>query len=110
MQKKIFFGLVALLAFCYLNAQEKPIIKGMKISKSIKIKKTVYMLDASDSLNKPVILVEGDNITIDFNNCILKGSNKKKNPDEFFGVALLIRNSNHVTIKNLKAKGYKIAL
>src|SRR5258706_5225408 len=110
MQKKLFVGWVAILALCYLNAQEKPITKGMKINKSIKIKKAIYKLDASDSLNKPVILVEGNNITIDFNNCILIGSNKKKNPDEFFGVALLIRNSNHVTIKNLKAKGYKIAL
>src|SRR4051812_44659765 len=40
----------------------------------------------------------------------MKGNKKKKNPDEFFGVAVLIRNSKHVTIKNLKASGYKIAL
>ncbi len=61
-------------------------------------------------LNEPVIIVEGNNITIDFNNSTLQGSNRKKNPDEFFGVAILIQNSKNVIIKNLKAKGYKIAL
>jgi hypothetical protein len=40
----------------------------------------------------------------------LKGSNLKKNPDEFFGVAILIRSGSNITIKNLKASGYKVAL
>jgi hypothetical protein len=41
---------------------------------------------------------------------MLKGSNLKKNPDEFFGVAILIRSGSNITIKNLKASGYKVAL
>src|SRR5436190_2179779 len=110
MNKKILVISILLTGFLFSGAQEKLLTKGMKISKSVKIKKAIYKLDAADSLNKPVILVEGNNITIDFNNCILKGSNSKKNPDEFFGVAVLIHNSNHVTIKNLKARGYKVAL
>ena len=59
---------------------------------------------------KSVIIIEGNNITVDFNNSVLKGSNAKKNPDEFFGVAILIKGGKNITIKNLKAKGYKVAL
>src|SRR5436189_201796 len=68
---------------------EKLLTKGLKISKSVKIKKQTYKLDASASMNEALIIIEGNNITVDFNNAILKGSNLKKNPDEFFGVAVL---------------------
>jgi len=61
-------------------------------------------------MEEAVIIIEGNNIIIDFNNAALKGSNKTERPDEFTGTAILIRNSKNVTIKNLKAKGYKIAL
>lgn len=82
----------------------------MSIKHSIKIKKTIYKIDAFENLEQPVIIIEGNNLTVDFNNAILKGSNSKKNPDEFFGIAILIRNSRNITIKNLKARGYKVAL
>ncbi len=92
------------------TGREKSITKGLKITSSVKIKKQTYKLDADTSINKPVLLIEGNNITVDFNNAVLKGSNLKKQPDEFFGVAILIKNGRNITIKNLKAKGYKIAL
>lgn len=82
----------------------------MKISKSLSIKKAVYKIDAAVDLEKPVIIVEGNNIVLDFKNAVLQGSNSKKNPDEFFGLAILIRNSKNVTVKNLSARGYKIAI
>ena len=93
-----------------LNAQEKILVKGMKVTKSIKIKKAIYKIDGNDNLEQSVILIEGNNITVDFNNALLKGSNAKINPDEFYGLAIMIRNSRNVTIKNLKASGYKVAL
>jgi len=111
MNKKILLWLVLLSGHCFLNAQEKALKKGMIITENTKVKKAVYKLDANENLDQPVILIEGYNITVDFNNATLKGSNSKKNPDEFFGVAIIISNrSNHITIKNLNAKGYKVAL
>jgi parallel beta-helix repeat protein len=104
---------------CYLlNAQEKGLRKGMVITGNTKIKKAIYKLDAGQNPDQPVILIEGYNITVDFNNATLQGSNANlpggrqgKNPDEFFGIAIIISDrSSYVTIKNLKAKGYKIAL
>ncbi len=110
MERKIF--LLPLLLFIGLNSisQERSLSAGMKFRSSVKIKRNVYLLDAPADTSKPVILIEGNNITIDFNNSVLKGSGKTKTPDEFFGVAILIRNSKKVIIKNLKARGYKVAL
>jgi parallel beta-helix repeat protein len=90
----------------------------MVITENTRIKKAVYKLDASQDFDQPVILIEGYRITVDFNNATLQGSNSNlpagrqgKNPDEFFGVAIIVSSkSTHVTIKNLKARGYKIAL
>jgi hypothetical protein len=110
MIKKILPILAFVFTLIHVQAQEKPLTKAMKITKSVKIKKAVYKLDAFDSLNKGVIIIEGNDIVVDFNNAVLKGSNLKKKPDEFFGAAIIIRNSERVTVKNLTAKGYKAAL
>jgi hypothetical protein len=118
MNKKILFGLLLVITTCELNAQphrsstpEKTLKKGLVITSDAKIKKAVYKLDADQNSNEPVILVEGYRVTVDFNNATLQGSNSKKNPDEFFGIAIVISShSTNVTIKNLKVKGYKVAL
>src|SRR5712672_772968 len=105
MNKKILLCSVLVFVCYMLNAQEKVLRKGMIITENTKIKKAIYKLDADQNYDRPVILIEGYNITVDFNNATLQGSITKKNPDEFFGVAIIISDkSNHVTIKNLKAK------
>ncbi|MES1221933.1 MAG: right-handed parallel beta-helix repeat-containing protein [Bacteroidota bacterium] len=109
MKKIISIALVSIVSLAAFS-QEKSITKGLRITKSVSIKSQVYRIDAFDSLNKSIILIEGNNITIDFKNATLRGSNAKKSPDEFFGVAILIQNSKNITVKNLKIKGYKIAL
>jgi parallel beta-helix repeat protein len=76
----------------------------------MRIKKTTYRIDGFNDLTKSVIIIEGNNIIVDFNNAILKGSNKQTEPDQFFGVAIIIRNSENITIKNLKLKGYKVGI
>ena len=106
--------LLAILLLLFFNAslfgQGKELVKGMKITRTAKIRKGVYSIDAPAIADRSVITIEGNNITIDFNNAWLKGSNKKSNPDDFFGVGIIISNSKNVTIKNLKASGYKVAI
>lgn len=59
-------------------SQEKALVPGMKISRSVRIKKALYKLDAPADTSRHIIIIEGNNITIDFNNAELKGSNTKK--------------------------------
>jgi len=110
MVKRILTIFLLLLSIKNLSAQEKILVKGMKITQTTKIKKAIYKIDGTNNSERSVILIEGNNITVDFNSSTLKGSNAKKWPDEFIGIAVMIVNSKNVTIKNLKAKGYKIAL
>lgn len=110
MNKKIGFIILILFSFIITHAQDIALKKGIVIKKSLKIKRSSYQFDAYDSLNKAPIIIEGNNIVIDFNNSILIGSTNKTKPDEFFGVAVIINKGKNITIKNLKAKGYKIAL
>lgn len=81
----------------------------MRITHSVKVKKGNYQLVAPADTGRSVILVEGNNIVVDFNGVELDGG-KGSLPDQFHGVALLIQNAKHVTIRNLKAHGYKVAL
>ena len=102
-KKIILLALVSISCF-HIHGQEKPLTKGMKINRSVKIKKQTYKLDAPTSMDVSLIVIEGNNITVDFNNAVLKGSNLKNMPDEFFGVAILVRSGKNITIKNFVAK------
>jgi parallel beta-helix repeat protein len=112
MIKRISALLITLFSLTYVQAQQKPVSlkNGMKITSSKKIIKTVYKIDGTLAGTGAVIIIEGNNIVVDFNNAELSGSNKINTPDGFFGTAVLIRNSKNITIKNLKARGYKVAL
>lgn len=102
----LFFFLVIGMA-----AEAQVLLKrGMVIKKSVKVKKGTYSLNGYDSLSKGAIVIEGNNITVDFNNAVLKGSIGKNKPNEFYGVAIIIKGGNNITVKNLTARGYKVAL
>lgn len=93
-----------------LFAQQKDLVKGMKITRSAKIRKASYTIKPSSDISRPVILIEGNNITVDFNHATLNGSAATAMPDSFKGLAVLVKNSRKVTIKNLNVRGYKVAL
>lgn len=92
------------------HSQEKALVQGLKIKQSMKIRKGVYNLPSPVRDSAAVIIIEGNNITVDFNNAILQGSRQPGQPDKFYGIGILVRNGKNITIKNLKAKGYKIAI
>ena len=110
MIKTSLFILTFIFATLFVTAQEVALVAGMRISKSTRIKKAVYRLDAPHDFTGAAIVVEGNNITIDFKNAELKGSRYAKTPAEFTGTAILIQNAKSVVIKNLKVRGYKVAL
>ena len=102
-------GLLALAKYQLAIAAPPVELKAnMVIKSSVLIKKSTYFLKANSS-NAPLITITGNNITIDFNNAILHGSNNKQFPNQFYGLAVLVK-GNNITIKNAVIRGYKIAL
>lgn len=83
---------------------------GMKITSSVTITFREFTRDAPSSLDTSVITIEGNNIVIDFNQATLRSSLDITQPDQFRGVAIFIRNSKNVTLKNANIHGYKIAV
>ncbi len=110
MIKRTLVSLLVTICPVLLFSQGKPLTAGMKISRDFTAKKAVYRLAAPADTSRAVILIEGDHITIDFSHAQLRSDRNPQQPDAFTGIAILIRNSRNVTIKNLGARGYKIAL
>jgi len=110
MIKKIILFLPLLLFTVLVQAQKKSLKAGLVINRSVQIKKKIYPLRASADLLQPAVIIEGNDITVDFNNAVLKGNKAEENPDEFTGVGILIKGGKNITVKNLTAKGYKVAL
>ena len=115
MRIAILLFLPALLA---AQSPEITLTQNLVISRSCTVKKERYVLRA-DSQNyllpteagavTPVITIEGDGITVDFNNAELVSTATADRPDLFTGLAIRIRGK-FVTLKNASVRGFKIAL
>jgi parallel beta-helix repeat protein len=82
----------------------------MHITQSVTIKKGTYHLDGADSLSQGAIIIEGNNITVDFNGAVISGNSNEENPDRFKGTCIIIKSGRNITLKNLTVKGYKVGL
>jgi len=106
-------GLAVSIASCQEKTAEPPQLAlraGLVIRSDATIVPAAYLLNGTDSLDQPVVVIEGNGIAVDFNGAEMIGSNDKKLPSEYYGLAVLVRNSSNVTIRNLAARGYKVAL
>ncbi len=116
--------LLLLLYFCAGNllAAQNPEIaltKGLIIKQSCRVKPGIYALTGSPGdtfqppvnpgKSLPVITIQGDHLTVDFQNAVLRGSTSPTQPNGFYGLAIRIKGKN-ITLKNARASGYKIAL
>ncbi|GAB4497404.1 MAG: hypothetical protein OHK0019_30990 [Saprospiraceae bacterium] len=111
---------------CLLFAQKTEVTlkKGLTIKESCRVKAGAYALpgDPADVFLKnetssgsaissihPVITISGENLEVDFQNAELDGGNAGQLPNTFAGVAILVKGKN-ITLKNARARGYKVAL
>lgn len=105
---------------CLLSAQstEIPLSQGLVIRQSCTVKTGQYRLQAgAETFAEPAdvsalasaITIEGDGITVDFQAATLNSSADPKRPDQFSGLAILIK-GNNITLKNAIVRGFKIAL
>ncbi len=101
-----------LLLFSLKSLSAPPVVelkRDMIITRSILVKNAVYLFNGYDSLNSPLLQIKGNNITVDFNKAYLQGSNDRQLPNQFYGLAILIR-GNNITIKNATIRGFKVAI
>ena len=56
--------------------------RGMVITSSARVIRRAYSLPANASLDSAVIVIRGDDITVDFNGAELRGSPRSALPDE----------------------------
>jgi len=110
MLKKIISFFIFFLVVYTGEGQTKKIVKGRKITRSVKIKPAVYILEPGADIRKPIVIIEGSNITVDFRNAELMSTLSSEPPDRFRGLAVLVRDGRNVTIRNLKIRGFKVAL
>lgn len=110
MSKKIWLLLLISFAVLELPAQKKKLFQGKKITRSVKIKKGVYRLEAPGGMDASVILIEGNNITVDFREVLLHGNKENQRPDAFAGIGIWIKGGKNITLRNLNAHGFKVAI
>ncbi|MCS6917026.1 MAG: right-handed parallel beta-helix repeat-containing protein [Chitinophagales bacterium] len=93
-------------------AQDQPVVldRGLRITRSCTIQAGEYVLDASPDLNEAVVVIEGEDIVVDFQQAVLRSSLPVTQPDRFQGVAILIRNSRRITLRHARIHGYKVAI
>lgn len=84
--------------------------KGMVISQSTRIAPGVYRLAAGESLDSAVIVIRGNDITVDFTGVELHGTAADAAPDEGRGLAVSIDGGRNVRVRGLRARGYKVAI
>ncbi|MFB9844952.1 right-handed parallel beta-helix repeat-containing protein [Mucilaginibacter ginsenosidivorans] len=103
---------LALFNLHALQAQKKLITlhQGLVIKHSVIVKNKIYHLAGTDSLFLAPIVIEGDNVSVDFNGAVIDGSSDPENPDKFVGTAVIIKSGKNITIKNLIVKGFKVGV
>lgn len=104
----VYFSIFFILVFSNCNtSKEIRLKKGMTINKSMVIAHDIYKINGENNIENPILIIEGNNIVVDFNGATLQGSTDKKMPNDFYGLGILIKNGQNITIKNLTIKGFK---
>ncbi|HVW13404.1 MAG TPA: right-handed parallel beta-helix repeat-containing protein [Mucilaginibacter sp.] len=108
-----FIILLGVVLECQISAAASGatnLYKGIVIRHSVKIKAKTYHFAGEDSLSTAPIIIEGDNIVVDFNGAVVEGSADFENPDKFKGTCVIVRGGKNITLKNLTVKGFKVGV
>lgn len=92
------------------RARDVTLRSGLVITRSTRIARRVYDLRADSSLDSAVVIVRGNDITVDFNGAELRGSPVSADPDEAAGVAIRVEGGRNVRLINARVRGYRVGL
>src|SRR5690242_3731520 len=84
--------------------------RGMVITKSTTLAKRTYRIAASPSLDSALIVVRGDDITLDLNEATIVGAAPEGDPDRAAGVAIRVEGGRNVTIQRGTIRGYRVGI
>jgi parallel beta-helix repeat protein len=83
---------------------------GLVITRSVRVAPKTYRLPAPSSVDSAVIVVRGDDLTVDFTGVTLEGSARDADPDARAGVAIRVDGGRGVRIRNARVRGYKVGI
>ena len=83
---------------------------GLVITQSARVAPKLYNLPAIALADSPIIVIRGDNITVDFAGATLQGTPPDSNPDLARGIAIFVDRGSHVRILNARVRGYKVGI
>lgn len=84
--------------------------RGLIITKSVRIAPKAYRIDAPSSLDSAVVVVKGDNITVDLTGVSIMGTDAGADPDRGAGVAIRIEGGTNVKVLHGRIRGYRVAI
>ena len=83
---------------------------GLVITTSARVARRTYRLPAHPSVDSAVIVIRGNDITVDFDGAELQGTSSGADPDQAAGVAIRIEGGHNVRILRARVRGYRVAL
>ena len=90
--------------------QDVALRPGQTLTKSTVVRQQTYVFpNAFEDGSGASVVIQGDNITVDFNGATLRGTGENTEPDARKGTGVYVEGEN-VTIKNLNVHGYKVGL
>lgn len=103
------FGLVSSL-MQISSGQDRPIIStypGLEIHADVLFVRDAYVVD---SQNWRPIIIEGNHIDVNFNDLELYGADAERSPENYHLTAIIVRNSENITLRNLRCHRFKQAI
>lgn len=101
-------GATAGLMCCAAAAEPGIDRDNLTITASTTFRSGRYQINDGD--DNGVLHVRGNDLTLDFQGAALAGAATDAQPDEFHGRGIVIEEANNVTLKNLKARGFKVGV
>jgi parallel beta-helix repeat protein len=83
---------------------------GLVITQSVRVARRTYALPADAPNDSGVVVIRGDDITVDFGGATLEGMPAANDPDLASGVAIRVEGGRNVRIVNLRVRGYKVGI
>lgn len=84
-----------------------PVFPGARIRQSARLEPHTYRVADPGG---GALVVEGDDITLDFGGATLSGAPERAAPDTFAGIGLVSYGNSRLTIRNARIRGFKTAI